>query len=68
MLFGKGPELIHLLIHKYSFCDIEQVISVLQMNLEWFIYAVFIKCLLWVRSHDRGMVSALDKVHNIGDF
>lgn len=46
----------------------EQVISVLQMNLEWFIYAVFIKCLLRVRSHDRGMVSALGEVHNIGDF
>lgn len=46
----------------------EQVMSILQMNLEWFIYAVFIKCLLRVKNHDRGMVSAFGEVHNIGDF
>lgn len=42
---------MNLFICKYALCNIGQVISILQMNLEWFIYAVFIECQLCAMSH-----------------
>lgn len=66
MLFGKRTRVDSFTIHKYSLCDMEQVISILQMNLSG-----SMQCLLSACFGSRTMIEAwflLLRVHNIGDF